>query len=88
MVSLNVWEKIQRNTLLFQYQFKKIDNGETVTYKLKKIALGLCRPHYQILLITYLKFTKKNVKIKSVSDFLGLNNNRLRYECKECKKGG
>ena len=88
MVSLNVQEKIQRIILLFQYQFKKIDNGETITYKLKQIALDLCRPHYQILLITYLKFTKKNVKIKSVSDFLGLNNNRLRYECKECKKGG
>ena len=26
------------------------------------IALDLCQPHYQVLLITYLKFTKKNAK--------------------------
>ena len=26
------------------------------------IDLDLCRPHYQVLLITYLKFTEKNAK--------------------------
>ena len=26
------------------------------------IALDLCQPHYQVLLITYLKSTKKNAK--------------------------
>ena len=31
------------------------------------IALDLCQPHYQVLLITYLKFTVKNVKMKTVN---------------------
>ena len=26
------------------------------------VALDLCQPHYQVLLITYPKFTKKNAK--------------------------
>ena len=33
----------------------------------QEIALDLCQPHYQILLITYLKFTEKNSKIKTVN---------------------
>ena len=37
-----------------------------VKYKYKKksllIASDLCHPHYQILLITYLEFSKKNAK--------------------------
>ena len=31
------------------------------------IALDLFQPHYQVLLITYLKFTVKNVKMKTVN---------------------
>ena len=56
------------------------------------IALDLCRPHYQSLLITYLKFTKKNTKDARKKEksnqyaFIGLKNNKLNYECKECKK--
>ena len=45
------------------------------------------------MLITYLKFTKKECKgaeerkkIKSVCNFKGLKNNKLNYESKECKK--
>ena len=43
---------------------KKLDNNKTITYRLKSllIVLDLCQPHYQVLLITYLKFTKKNAK--------------------------
>ena len=40
---------------------KGLDNGKTFTYKLL-LALDLCRPHYQVLLITYLKFIKRNAK--------------------------
>ena len=57
------------------------------------IALYLCRPHYQSLLIIYLKFTKKECKeceerrkIKSVCNFIELTNNKLNFECKKCKK--
>ena len=45
-------------------------------------------------MITYPKFTKKNAKdareekkIKSVCNFIGFENNKLNYKCKECKKG-
>ena len=57
------------------------------------IVLDLCKPHYQILLIIYLKFTKKSAKDvkkeknKSACDFIGLKNNNLYYKCKECKEG-
>ena len=54
------------------------------------MALDLCQSQYQFLLISYLKFTKNNSKyfkkkenIKSVSNFTGLKNNKLNYECKE-----
>ena len=56
-------------------------------------ALDLCQAKYQILLITYLKFTKKNAKdarkenqIKLVCDFIGLKINKLQYKCNKCKK--
>ena len=57
------------------------------------IALDLCQPHYQTLLITYQKLTKRNAKlvwkeknIKSECDFIEFKNNRLNYKCKECGK--
>ena len=63
------------------------------------IALDICQPHYQILLITYLKFIKKiqstacleekHAKRKSIQsecDFIDLKKNKLRYKFKECKK--
>ena len=54
------------------------------------IALDLCQPHYQVLLITCLRFTKKNAnhtkkkKIMLECSLIGLKNNRLHYKCKEC----
>ena len=55
------------------------------------IALDLCQPHCQVLLITCLRFTKKNAnhakkekKIISECNFIGIKNNELYYECKEC----
>ena len=57
------------------------------------IALDLGQTNYQILLITYLKFAKKNAKDtwkeeKSSQNtiLLGLKNNKLNYKCKECGK--
>ena len=31
------------------------------------VASDLCRPHYQVFLIIYLKFSAKNIEIKSVN---------------------
>ena len=57
------------------------------------IALDRCRPHYQVLLIIYLKFRKKEFKgckerrkMKSARNFFERKNNKLSYEEKECKK--
>ena len=58
-------------------------------------ALDLYQPHYQVTLITYLKFTKNNAKDarkeeKSNQDaiLLGKIYAKLKwnYKCKECKK--
>ena len=55
------------------------------------IVLDLCQPHHQVLLISYLKFTKRGKgceerrKIKPVSNFSSLENNKLNCKCKECK---
>ena len=48
----------------FSVPIKKKDyNGETNTYKLKFIdSYRFMQSNYQILLITHLKFTKKNAK--------------------------
>ena len=53
---------------------KELDNGKTITYKQSLlIALDLFQPHYQSLLITYLQFTKKNVKeVNQYAILLGL----------------
>ena len=55
------------------------------------IAADSCQPHYQTLLITYKKLTKKNAKLlwkeKSECDFIEFKNNRLNYNCNECGKG-
>ena len=57
MVSLNAYKRIQRNILPFQYQLVKnliLVKQLRTDYSLL-IALDLCRPHYQVLLIIYLK---------------------------------
>ena len=54
------------------------------------IAVDLCQPRCQVLLITYQKLTKRNVKkvwkkyTKSECKFIKFENNRLNYKCKEC----
>ena len=57
------------------------------------IAISLCKVYYQILLITYLKLTKKEClkcmernKINSECEFIGFKNDRLHCKCKECGK--
>ena len=45
------------------FSSKEDDNSKKIAYKLKFIdAIDLCKVNYQILLITYLKLTKKNVR--------------------------
>ena len=53
------------------------------------IAIDLCQPQYQNLLIIYMKFKAKkwrNKNCKSQCEFKGLEKNKLSYRCNECKK--
>ena len=54
---------------IFQYQLVKnlIMVKQLRTDEILLIALDLCRPYYQVLLIICLKFTTKNVEIKTVN---------------------
>ena len=73
-VNLNAYEKIQIN-ILFQYQLKKeLDNGKTITYKLK------FTDSFRFISSTLSK------KDESVYDFIGLKNNKLHHKYNKCKK--
>ena len=90
---MNVWEKIQRDILVFLYQSEK--NLIMVKRLLISllIALDLCQPQYQNFLIIYLKFTAKGAegvgkRNETVCDFTELKSNRLYYKCNKYKKDG
>ena len=73
---------------------KELDNGKTITYKLKFIdSFRFMSTSLSSLVDNLSKIYKKECKgceerrkIKSVCNFIGLKNNKLNYECKECKK--
>ena len=49
------------------------------------VALDICQPHYQVLLIIYQKNSKcKNCK--SEFNYMSIKNNQLIFKCLECKK--
>ena len=53
------------------------------------IALDLCQPLYQNLLINYLKILAENVEIKTENlsvSLKSLHNKKKIYICKECRK--
>ena len=92
---MNAQEKIQKNILLFEYQLKKkLDNNKTIPYKIKFIdSLRLMSTSLSSLVDNLSEIYKKECKgceekrkIKSVCNFIGLENNKLNYKCKECKK--
>ena len=73
---------------------KELDNCKTVTYKLKFIDSFKFMPTSLSSLVDNLseiykkecKGCEERRKVKSVCNFTGLKNNKLNYECKECKK--
>ena len=75
---------------------KELDNGKTITYKLKFIdSFRFMSTSLSSLVDNLSEIYKKEYegceekeKIKSVCNFIGLKNNKLNYECKEFKKGG
>ena len=84
-----------KNISLFQFQLKKErDNGKTTTYKLKFIdSVRFMSTSLSDFVNNLSEIYKKECKacmerkdIKSECDFIGLKNNKLRYNCKECKK--
>ena len=84
-----------KNISLFQFQLKKErDNGKTTTYKLKFIdSVRFMSTSLSDFVNNLSEIYKKECKacmerkdIKSECDFIGLKSNKLRYNCKECKK--
>ena len=73
---------------------KELDNGKAITHKLKFIdSFRFMSTLLSKLVDNLSKIYKKEYKgcgernqIKSVCSFIGLKNNKLNYECKECKK--
>ena len=73
---------------------KELDNGKTITYKLKfidsfrfmLISLSKLADNLSEIYKKECKGCKKRKKIKSACNFIGLKNNKLNYKCKECKK--
>ena len=73
---------------------KELDNGKTITYRLKFIgsfrfmstSLSIIVDNLSEIYKKECKVCKERRKIKSVCNFIGLKNNKLNYECKECKK--
>ena len=74
---------------------KELDNGKTITYKLKFIdsfrfmstSLSSLVDNLSEIYKKECKGYKERKRIKSVCDFIRLKNNKLHYKCKECKKG-
>ena len=73
---------------------KKLDNGKTITYKLKFIdsfrftatSLSNLIDNLSEIYKKECKTCKERRKIKSECNFIGLKNNRLYCKCKECNK--
>ena len=73
---------------------KELDNTKTITYKLKFIdsfrfmstSLSSLVDNLSEIYKKECKGCEEKRKIKSVCNFIGLENNKLNYECKECKK--
>ena len=95
MVSLNVQGKIQKKYITFSVSIKKeLDNNKTITYKLKFIdsfrfmstLLSSLADNLSEIYKKECKGCKGKRKIKSVCNFIGLENNKLSCKCKECKK--
>ena len=75
---------------------KKLDNNKTITYRLKfidsfrfmSISLSNHVDNLSEICQKECKRCEERRKIKSVCNFIGLENNKLNCECKECKKDG
>ena len=73
---------------------KELDHGKTVAYKLKFIdsfrfmstSLSNLVDNLSEIYKKEYKGSEERRKIKSVCSFIGLKNNKLNYEYKECKK--
>ena len=73
---------------------KKLDSGKTITYKLKFInsfrfissKLSDLTDNLSEIYDEECRGCKERKKIKSVCNFTGLKNNKLRCKCNECEK--
>ena len=63
------------------YRLKLIDSFRIMSTSLLSLVDNLSE-----IYIKECKVCEERRKIKSVCDFIGLENNKLNYKCKECKK--
>ena len=87
--------KYRKIYYFFSTNQKKLDNDNTITYKLKFIdsfrfmstSLSSLVDNLSEIHKKECKVCQERRKIKSVGNFIGLKNNKFNFECKECKKG-
>ena len=73
---------------------EKLDDNKTITYKLKFIdsfrfmltSLSSLVDNLSEIYKKECKGCEERRKTRSVCNFIGLENNKLNYKCKECKK--
>ena len=73
---MNACQKIQKNILLFQF-----DSFRFMSTSLSSLVDNLSEIYKKEC-----KGCEEKTKIKSVCNISGLENNKLNYKCKECKK--
>ena len=86
--------KYRKIYYFFSTNLKKLDNGKTITYKLKFIGsfrftsrkLSDVVDNLSEIYKKKCKACKESKKLKSVCNFIKLKNNKLRCKCEECKK--
>ena len=88
--NLNVWEKIQENILIFQYQLRKgVDHGKSIAHRIKFINSFRHMSSSLLNLVDNLSewlYCDKCIDCKSCLDYMSVKDDLFIFRCFECKK--